>query len=356
MKSTAKLYFVVILFSAMSMLTAFFSGDAKADDRGKLVSVGEDGSECYERDVKKGEQYLKKMEAAEKSGRIKEAYEAATRSPEPDCLPDSSYERMYGVVERNYRKLGQQAEKSGRIYDAYKYYIYPYDVYFRHSEMYRERMKKYYSLEDADRTMLAYAKSKADDYEAVKEAVNYFKSFDKKPARLKDAYSLANHGGDRLLAKEEKDFAARRYKVALDDLKEARNWFELADDDKRAQVRAKQRSESLLAESAYGPIESAFEYFYEFNLNLDTARARANKLGDAADRKGDLDLAAKFYSLSGDSSRQDMVSKKQNAIQEQQDRQEEQREQARIKREKAEPKRQEQFKKGQESLEKELGF
>ena len=360
MNSIAKALIEVFAIVALILPPAF-----AGTDRGKLISRGEDGSVCYERDVEQAEQYLKKMEAAEKSGKIKEAFEAATKSPSPACMPEHGYDRMFGIVERNYKKLGQQAEKSGRIYDAHKYYIYPFYSYFRNG-MYKEYEKKY-SLTDAHRTMLAYGKANPNDFKIVEEVVRYFNAFSSdKPSQMKDSKDLAKRGGDNVLAKEEKDFAARKYKAAYEDLQEAEKWFALAEDERSVYTRGKMRAESLLKENAYGSIEQAFEYYNvtllgeTYTTSRDTGRARAGKLGDAAERKGDLELARKFYRLSDDEAKYKSVENRLGAIQEQKEKQEadreQRREQARIKQEKAEPKRQEKFKKEQESLEKELGL
>ena len=128
---------------AIAVALAMWSSVVYADapkDRGKIVSEGEDGSVCYELDVKEAGQFLDKMEAMEKAGEIKQAFDAAT-GPMPYCMNDQKAdERIFGVVERTYKKLGLQAEKAGRIYEAHKYYIYPYNVYYRQSAMYREHI------------------------------------------------------------------------------------------------------------------------------------------------------------------------------------------------------------------------
>jgi len=346
MRTVKNSLIVAIAFTALAAPNAFA---AKPGDRGKILFESEDGGVCYEADVKEADQWLDKMEAVEKAGKIKEAFDMAA-GPEPNCLyNENADDRIFAVVERTYKKLGQQAEKAGRIYEAHKYYIYPYDIYYRRSEMYRERMKKYYSLADANRTMLAYAKTNRDDYKVVEEAINYYKSVDDggAPPQLKEVYGLAMSGGDKLLAKEDKDFTAHKYKLALDDLKESRRWFGLTDDVSRAEARAKQRGEALLAEESYNSVERAFNYYFDFqSLKLDAARARAAKLGDAAERRGDLELASRFYGLAGEDAKLNAVNEKMTTMEEQKEK----------KKEQAEAKRQEQFKKDQKSLEDELGF
>lgn len=332
---------------AVAVLSAPVVAADASKDRGKIVSQGEDGGVCYELDVKEAGQFLNNMEAAEKAGKIKEAFAMAT-GPMPYCMNDEhADDRIFGVVERTYKKLGQQAEKAGRIYEAHKYYIYPYDIYYRQSEMYRERMKSYYSLADANRTMLAYAKANRDDYKVVDEAINYYKSVDDVPPQLKEVYGMAMRNGENLLAKEEKDFTGRKYKAAFEDLKESKRWFYLADNDRDAQVRAKQRGEALLAEDSYDAVERGFNYAFEYNSpKLESARSRASTLGAAAERSGDLELAERFYGLAGDSAKHDAVVQRRTTMQGQKDAQKEQ----------AEVKRQDKFKKDQKSLEDELGF
>jgi hypothetical protein len=213
-------------------------------------------------------------------------------------------------------------------------------------------MKQSYSLADAHRTMLAYAKANRDDYEIVQEAINYFKSHDVVPPELKEAYALAMQGGDKLLAKEEKDFAARKYELALEDLEESRRWFYLADDERRVHARAKMRSDTLFAEDSYDSIRRAMEYYNislfgdTYALKRDAAQARAAQLGDATERTGDLELAEKFYNLAGEDAKRDAVSNKITMMKEEKERREEQ----------TESKRQDQFQKDQKSLEKELGL
>jgi hypothetical protein len=328
------------------MLSASAVFAEKTGNRGKLVYQSGD-SICYELDVKEANDFLNKMEAAEKAGKLKEAFDAAI-GVAPGCMPENGWDRMNDIIASTYKPLGQQAEKAGRFYQAHKYYISPYDRFFRPNLRYWDRMKQSYLLADAHRTMLAHAKGNRDDHKIVQEAIYYFRSHDVDPPELMEAYDLAMQGGDKLLAKEEKDYAARRYEAALEDLKESKRWFELAGDDaQRSEARAKQRGEALLAENAYESIERGFEYFYNFNsLSLDTARARAGKLGDEAERKGDYALAERFYSLSGENEKQNAMSRLIEETEEQKERQQED----------TESKRLEKFNDDQKSLEKELGL
>lgn len=347
----------LIVAIAVVALAAPAAFAAEAGDRGKLISRSE-GGYCYELDFKEAEASLKKMEKLLAAGKLKAAFDMAAGGT-PGCSGEDAEDRVFNVIERTYKQLGQQAEKAGRTYEAHKYYDYPRDRYFVQGG-YQER-KKHYSYDDANRTMLAYAKANRNDYKIVQEAVSYFRStLPGRKSHLKEVQDLAIRGGDSVLAREEKDFAARRYKAAYDGLNESKMWFGLADDERRVQTRAKQRSDALLSEGTYDSVDRANSYCIQFNVKRDAVKLRAGKLGDAAEKKGDLELAEKFYYLSGDEAKYKSVSARLTAIQEQKDRREEQKdrreEQREKQREQAEPKRQEKFKKDQQSLEQELGL
>lgn len=334
-----------LLAAALFLLSAPAHGDESYD-------------ECTERDYKKGEEFVRKAEAAEKAGRLKPAFDmAAAPDQGGGCIPEGGYERMFGVVERTYKKLGQEAERSGRHYEAYKYYITPFNNYFRLG-VYREREKDY-SLADANRAMLNHAKAGPGDFGAVSEAVRHFDSFEKKPPELKEARSLAFKGGERHLEAEAREFSGRKHKKAFESLEEAARWFVLAGDEGPLNARARERVESLLSDGSYDSSERAFGYLNiriygnGYEKKTDEARARAGKLGDQAAKKSDYPLAERFYSLSGDESKRSAMSKK---ISDMEEAREMRREKAEKEGEKAEEKRREKFKKGQDSLEKELGF
>jgi len=347
MKPVINAFITVVTLAILASPVAPAAG---IKDRGKIVSQGEDGSVCHELDVTEDEAFVKKVEAAEKTGKLKEAFDAADKGTPHGCW-DKSYERMAGIIERTYKKLGQEAEKGGRIYEAHKYFIYPFKHYIA-PNFYRDRFEKHYSLADAHRTMLAYAKANPDDYKIVQEAVSFFESWEDKPPQLKEVRDLAMRGGDKVLAREDKAFAVHKYQNAFDLLEESGRWFELAGDEQRLHARAKQRVDSLLAQSAYDAIEQAFDYCNvrllgkTYTRSYDAARIRAGKLGNEAERKGDLELAERFYGLAGDNVKQDAISRKITVNEEQQERQKEQ----------VEAKRKEKFKQEQKSLEEELGF
>jgi len=338
---------VVLGLAVCALSSPAFSAE-RAGNRGRIVSQGEDGSVCYESDVRAGEEFVRKTEAAEKAGKLKEAFDAASGTS-PGCLPENGYERLFSVIERTYKKLGQEAEKAGRFIEAHKYYIHPFERYFSPG-MFRERQKNY-SFADADRAMLSYARAGQDDYKVVERAVGYSLARDGKP-NLKEVRALAVRGGDRLLAKEEKAFAARKYEDALSILRESERWFNMADDARKVNERAVKRFDSLLAEGSYDSVERALDYC-DITLmdkihvqKRDKARALAGRLGSEAEQRGDDELAMKFYALSGDDGKRDALSEKIDAAQERKER----------RKEEAETKRKKTFKKEQDDLEKELGL
>jgi hypothetical protein len=322
---------------------------AGAADRGKIVKENE-AIICYEADVREDEEYMKKTEALANAGKFKEAFAAAVKGVPHKCLDDRS-ERTLAVILKTYKKLGQQAEKAGRFREAFEYYYSPYEHYYR-AQGGGDRERESF-LPDAHRAMLEYAKSKSDDIDVVTDAVRYFENWEKQPLQYKEAMALAEHGGKKALEKEAKEFAAHKYQNAVESLKQADQWFALAKSEKPVYVRAKQRLDALLTQTSYEVIERAMDYTdsvligddYQQKANAD-ARARADRLGAEAERKGDLELAERFYGLSGNDSKHDAVAQKITDMQEAKDKQQEQ----------AEDERQQKFATDQKALEKELGF
>jgi hypothetical protein len=316
-----------------------------ATDRGKVVSMGEDGSVCYEMDLKDARDFLNKLEATESAGKLKEAFDIAS-GPKPDCLPSDGYDRVANVVLRTYKPLGEQAEKAGHLLEAHEYFIYPFDHYIS-TGGYGEQKGKY-SVADANRTMLAYAKANPDDYAIMRRAIEYFERWwEDEPPEFEEAKRLVVHGGERLLGQEEKTFAAHNYDEAFEVLKKAADWFNLVDDEQPANNRATERSKTLLADGSYDAVEKAFRYYYQFsNLLLDEARARADQLGVEAESKGQDELAERFYSLAGDDERSNAIRIKMETAQKAKEE----------KKAEAEAKRRAQFDEDQKALEDELGI
>lgn len=337
---------VVIVLLVLSLPTIYV---ANAKDRGKIISYGEDGSVCYQADAEEDDAYLKKAEAMINAGQLKKAFDVADKGTPHGCLKNG-LERRFAIILRTYKKLGQQAEKAGKFHEAFNYYYYPSKHYFSNGT-FREHEKQYSEV-DAQRAMLAYARSKANNTDVITEAVRYFEAWENKPPQYKEVIALAEHGGKQQLKKENKEFSAKKYSQAFELLKKAQKWFELTKNEQPVHIRAKQRVDNLLAQTSYNAIEQAMNYTdivylgNNYKQSYAAARSRADKLGVEAERNGNLGLAERFYSLAGDDAKHDAVMKKQSAMQERKEQEKEQ----------AEMKRQEKFNKDQNTLEKELGF
>jgi hypothetical protein len=278
---------------------------------------------CEASEIRIAEGMLRKAEEVEKAGRIQDAYKAATQSLRYIDCAGNGVKRRDGMIERTSRTLGAEAEKAGRFGEAFEYYSAP----ERHG-------RADYDLGNADRAMLKHAKARLDDYKVVSGAAAYFTRRNLSSS-LNEVRVIARSNGDKMLATEEKTFAGR--KDSLDVLKKAREWLDLAGEAKRANARAEQQGDTLLAEGSFRSVERAFSYYHfaENPKKIDAAKDRARKLGDQHAAKGDHGLAAKFYELSGDEAKAAAVEKQ---------------------KEKVETTRQDKFKKDQKSLEKELGF
>lgn len=315
---------------------------ANTGDRGKIISRGEDGSVCYEADAREADAFYKKLEAMVNAGKHKEAFDAAEKDKH-GCLEDL-LERKFSIINRTYKTLGQQSEKAGKPREAFTYYYYPFLHYYSLG-LFREHEKQY-SLNDAHRTMLAHAKSKPDDLKVITEAVQYFEIWEQRPIKNKELLSLVERGGKKQLENEDLAFTKRKYENALGSLDTARRWFSLIDIEKPIQDRARQRVDKLILLTSYDDIEQAMNYAAFHHPSTDVVRTRAGKLGAEAERKGDLELAHRFYFLAGDTARADAVSDRQNKMLERKEREAEQKE----------TKRQKKFQDDQKSLEKELGL
>lgn len=284
-----------------------------------------DGEICSASEKQAANGALGKAEDAENAGRTKEAYDAAQSVPMIDCATDG-YKRRDGLIERTSKKLGAEAEKTGRFGEAFKYYSAPH----RPSRL-------DYPLTDADRAMLKHVNANPDDYQVVSQAVRYFDSRDGKP-HMKDVSAIVKRGGDRMLAQEEKTFAARR--DSLNDLQQAREWLNLIG-DKQAEARAQQRGDTLMADDSRKSLELAISYyqFSDNDMKVRQVQDKARRLGDVHMKKGEKKIASEYYAIAGLRDKASELLKAHDA-----------------EKEKAEGSRQKQFKKEQESLEKELGL
>lgn len=285
------------------------------------------GEGCLASEIKRVEAALKKAEEAEKAGRNKDAHQIVVKPiGEPGCAANG-YKRRDGLLERTSRKLGAEAEKAGRFGEAFEYYSAPY-----------RQGRGDHLLADADRMMLKHAQANPDSYKIASEAAAYFERREGK-SQLKEVHALAHRGGERVLAKEEKSFAARRN--SLDELGKARDWYRLAGDARPVTARAEQRGDTLLGEGTVRSVDTAIRYYQlvESKVGERKAQERARKLGDEAQRKGEQRQAVAFYELAGDHARAEALQKKTDA-----------------EAGKTETTRQDKFKKDQQALEKELGL
>ena len=341
---------------------------------GMTTSVLAD-SECVPnaKSQAEGEEYLKKAEAAEKAGRIKDAYDATSKwSP---CFYDASpaEKRFWALRRRTGLKLGEEAERKGHFVEAFKYYD-----------------EHLYGIA-ADRVQMKMAVAKPGDFKTVQGVVGYFRStqenlkrdapqdiksmsFDKArdqvPIHLRskdDAYTLdpdrnarlkavsgylgklqaiATKEGEKYLADEDRIFSKRKTSVmaksdSLSELKKAKDWLGLFGQEKRANDRAVKRGDTLLADDSRKSLELAISYYgLAGNENKERkVRDKARGLGDAHLRKGEKKIAADYYHLAGLDDKASQLEEANEA-----------------EKEKTEAKRQDKFKKDQKSLEKELGF
>jgi hypothetical protein len=286
-----------------------------------------DGEGCTASQTRQSAIALRQAEDAEKSGRVKDAYTAATRSiPAIDCAVNGNTRRI-GLIERTSKRLGDEAEKAGRYGEAFDYYSAPQ----RHGQA-------NHNLADADRALLKQVEAKPGDYKLIFFAAGYFEHRGIRTS-VDQTRVIAKASGENALSVEAKAFAGSRQ--SLNELQKAREWFEIAGDTGPVKVRAVQRGDALLAHGAFSSVERAFQY-YDFagdQKKRKSAQARARRLGDEHAKTGQTRVAAQFYILAGDNAKAAALEKKMDARDD-----------------KGEAKRREQFKKDQKSLEKELGL
>jgi len=276
-------------------------------------------SECTPADDKAGAAQMKKAEDSERAGKLKEAYQAASKLGNA-CLPAGGYQRNKAMLQRVGLQLGQQEEKQGRLAAAFDWY------------------KGSGNDAEAGRVKMKQVEASPRDRQLVSDAISYFGRSDPRDAKLRQ---LAAKNADLELANEAKAFAAR--KESFDELGKARDWFYLVGESaaKKARERAEQRGDTLAKEDVYRHLENAKHYFgiAEAKKKEQTLQDKALRLAQAHEKKGEISQAQNFYSLAG-------ASAKGNELQQR----------AEAQHKKSEDKRQKQFKKGQSDLEKELGM
>ena len=286
---------------------------------------------------------LKKIEATERDGKLKDAYDAAMKSP---CYQEGSpvVGDFEALLKRTAKKLGEAAEKKGQYDEASEYY------------------RTYRFGVDEDRVQYRKAMAKPDVFSIVQGGVAYLRGVQQE---LNDPHSMAGMGpdrnarmkaipeyldklqtialknGNRYLSDDDRTFKARNTSLtaksdSLSELGKARDWLGLFGQGKLANERALQHGDALATKDTRTLLRLAIDY-YQFADNepkVDKVKEKARRLGDASLKKGD-----NFYAIAGmdDKSRQ---------LEESYEKE----------KEKAENKRQGQFKNDQDSLEKELGM
>ena len=278
-------------------------------------------SECTPQDDKAGAAQMKKAEDSERAGKLKEAYQAASKLGNA-CLASGGYQRNKAMLQRVGLQLGQQDEKQGRLAAAFDWY------------------KGSGNNADADRVKMKQVNASPRDRQVVSDAIDHFK-YGSNDTLLAELRQLAAKNADLELANEEKAFAA--HKESFDELGNAKDWFYFVGDSaaKKVRERAEQRGDTLAKEDTLRHLENALRYF-EFAEAKQKGKAlkdKALRLAQDHEKKGEITQAKDFYSLAGESA-------KGNELQER----------AEAQHKKSEDKRQKQFKKGQDDLEKELGL
>jgi hypothetical protein len=252
---------------------------------------------------------------------------------------------------------------------------------------------------DADRVMARYAQSHPRDLNIFSTALAHFlkegqNGGPNRPQTFAEMEKLATTSpGDQQLQRtvgylkdlrkidlaniaealglEEKSFARYNPKEtvmgqspvdeSLKHLGTAREWYDLFGDPKANTMaeRAGQRGDTMMKDERPRSYTSAMRYYELGALSekLKTLTAQANKLGDAAAKKGELAAAVEYYEIGHSQTGENDA--KINELQARLAKEGEQKEQARQKAMKEmhkDEKQQQDFKKGQQDLEKELGF
>ena len=276
---------------------------------------------CRTEDEKVAAAQMKKAEDSEHAGKLKEAYQAASKI-DSMCLAGGGYKRHETMLKRIGLQLGQQEEKQGRLAAAFDWY------------------KNSRNDAEADRVKMKHVNASPRDHSLVSGAIDHFR-FKNNDARVTELRQLAAKNADLELANEEKAFAAR--KESFDELGKAKDWLYLVGESapKKARERAEQRGDTLAKEDIYRHLENAKRYYSiaEAKQKEKTLQDKAMRLAQEHEKKGEITQARDFYSLAG-------ASAKGNELQERSEAQHK----------KSEEKRQKQFKKGQDDLEKELGM
>lgn len=274
---------------------------------------------CRPEDEKAAAAQMKKAEASERAGRLKEAYEAMGKIDSMCLGSDKQYEAMR---KRIGLQLGQQEEKQSRLAAAFDWY------------------KNSGNAAEADRVKMKQVSTTPRDRNVVSNAIDHFR-YRNNDARVAELRQLAAKNADLELANEERAFAAR--KESFQELGNAKDWFYLVSEGaaKKVRERAERRGDTLVKEDTFRHLENAKRYFdmAEAKSKEKALKDKALRLAQEHEKKGEITQATNFYGLAG-------ASAKGNALQER----------AEAQHKKSEEKRQKQFNKEQGDLEKQLGL
>lgn len=274
-------------------------------------------STCTDTDRAKDLRESQRAEELERSGRPGDAIKVMQTARNSECMPSAGLQRMKAVWARATRTLGEQAEKAGQFEAAHGHFL------------------RGEHMADADRAMLRFAQANKSKAGALGRALHYFDQHGN-AASAGEVRTLAEAAGKRWLQAEEKTFAGGRT-ASLTELEQARDFLRLLGDKaaRRANERAVQRGDMMVKGNTPRALEMARDYygFADQRDKGESVQPIAQRLGDAANKRGEYRVAEQFYELSGDNAAIESMEKS---------------------REKAEGQRQKDFKKGQDELEKEL--
>ena len=263
---------------------------------------------------------IAQAEKQEQAGDTRAAYETLQKIS--SCISDQSNKRIQAMKILLGKKLGDEEEKKGRLAEAFDWFV------------------KSKSTDDADRVMMKRAQAQPEDRSTFSTAFDYFKGRGV-ASSIRTLRALAMQNAKKLLASEEKQFAANR--DSLDTLSKAKDWLFYAEapENRLAVERAEKRGDTLSAETTRHFLRLSISYydFADMPAKTKSVRDKARKLGDEAKGKGEGESAAEYYQIAGMQAQAHDVQKRTEAKQRED-----------------EGKRQKQFKKDQDSLEKELGM
>jgi hypothetical protein len=264
---------------------------------------------------------MKKADDFDRAGKLKDAY-AALGKVDSMCLGRDAGKRSESMRKRIGLQLGQQEEKQNHLGAAFDWY------------------KGSGNGDEADRVKMKQVNATPRDRNLVSGAIDHFR-FKDNNGRVAELRQLAAKNADLELAAEEKAFAAR--KESFDELGRAKDWLSHVSDSaqKKARDRAEQRGDTLFKEDVFRHLENAKHYysFADARQKENAVKDKALRLGQEAEKRGEINQATNFYHLADASAQGNALQKRADA-----------------EHKKVEEKRQKKFSKDQGDLEKQLGL